>query len=393
MEDTDRRCRGYWTDATNEQWSDWHWQVRNSFRTLKALQAFIPLTADEIAGIRSAGSRLPLRITPYWSTLINPKNPNCPIRRQTIPLIHETHVAPHDYVDPCGEDGHSPVPNLVHRYPDRVLLLVTDMCAMYCRFCTRGRLVGAKERPTSTADLDGAFAYLASNKKVRDVLISGGDPLMLSNHRLEYILQRLRQIPHIEFIRIGSRVPVTLPQRVDEAFAAMLKKNGPVWMSLHFNHFKEITPDVRRACNLLADHGVPLGSQSVLLRGINDSAYVMKKMFHELLMIRVRPYYIYQADPVAGTEHFRTPVGDGISIIEKLRGHTSGYAVPTFVVDAPGGGGKIAVAPDCIVKQSRNRVVLRNYQGKTFEYVEPAADTSGTTALPKADESVLAAKR
>lgn len=321
--------------------------------------------------MRSVEKRLPLRISPYWASLMNPRNPNCPIRRQTIPLIQETHVAASDYADPCGEDSHSPVPNLVHRYPDRVLLLVTDMCAMYCRYCTRGRLVGAKETPTSKDNLEEVFSYLAATKKVRDVLLSGGDPLMVSDERLEYIIQRLRQIPHIEFIRIGSRVPVTLPQRVTENFAAMLKRNGPVWMSLHFNHAKEITPEVRRACNLLADSGVPLGSQTVLLKGINDNAGVMKKLFHELLKIRVRPYYIYQADPVTGTEHFRTSVAAGIDIIEKLRGHTSGYAVPTFVVDAPGGGGKIPVGPDYVVERSEGRIILRNYEGKRFEYIEP----------------------
>ncbi len=304
---------------------------------------------------------------------MNPRNPNCPIRRQTIPLIDEEHIASSDYVDPCGEDAHSPVPNLVHRYPDRALLLVTDMCAMYCRFCTRGRLVGAKETPTSKDDLDAAFAYLAATPKVRDVLLSGGDPLMVSDTRLEYIIRKLRAIPHIEFIRIGSRVPVTLPQRVDETFVAMLKRNGPVWMSLHFNHPKEVTPEVQEACNLLADAGVPLGSQTVLLKGINDSAYVMKKLFHELLKIRVRPYYIYQADPVTGTEHFRTTVATGVSIIEKLRGHTSGYAVPTFVVDAPGGGGKIPVGPEYVVEKKEGRILLRNFQGKTYEYIEPGA--------------------
>ncbi len=373
MDGADRRSRGPWKDVTDLQWNDWHWQVRNSVRSLEGLQALFSLTSEETDGVRSAEKRLPLRISPYWALLMNPSNPNCPIRRQTVPSIHETHVVPGDYTDPCGEDSHSPVPNLVHRYPDRVLLLVTDMCAMYCRYCTRGRLVGAKETPTSKDNLDAAFAYLAATKKVRDVLLSGGDPLMVSDARLETIIQRLREIPHIEFIRIGSRVPVTLPQRVNEDFIAMLKRNGPIWMSLHFNHFKEVTPEVKRACNMMADAGVPLGSQTVLLRGINDSPYIMKKLFHELLKIRVRPYYIYQADPVTGTEHFRTSVATGIDIIEKLRGHTSGYAVPTFVVDAPGGGGKIPVGPEYIVEKKDGRVLLRNYQGKTFEYIEPIA--------------------
>jgi lysine 2,3-aminomutase len=367
----DRRSHGPWKDIGDSQWNDWHWQVRSSLQTLESLQVLLPLTRDEVGGIRSLEKRLPLRISPYWALLMNPNNPNCPIRRQTIPLIQETNVAPSDYADPCDEDAHSPVPNLVHRYPDRVLLLVTDMCAMYCRYCTRGRLVGAKEVPTSQDNLEQVFAYLSKTKQVRDVLLSGGDPLMVSDARLEYIIQRLRKIPHIEFIRIGSRVPVTLPQRVDAEFVAMLKRNGPIWMSLHFNHYREVTPEVREACNRLADAGVPLGSQTVLLKGINDSAYVMKKLFHELLKIRVRPYYIYQADPVTGTEHLRTTIATGIAIMEKLRGHTSGYAVPTYVVDAPGGGGKIPVGPEYVVEKSEGRVVLRNYEGKTFEYLEP----------------------
>ncbi len=371
MDHADRRSHALWAEVPDEQWNDWHWQVRNSLRSLESLQALLPLAPEEIAGVQSAEKRLPLRISPYWALLMNPNNPHCPIRRQTVPLIQEAHVGRGDLADPCGEDSHSPVPNLVHRYPDRVLLLVTDMCAMYCRYCTRGRLVGAKETPTSKDNLEEAFRYLAATKRVRDVLLSGGDPLMVSDDRLQYILQRLKQIPHIEFVRIGSRVPVTLPQRVNADFIAMLKRNAPVWMSMHFNHPKEVTPEVRKACNMLADAGVPLGSQTVLLRGINDSAYVMKKLFHELLKMRVRPYYIYQADPVNGTEHFRTSVATGVEIIRKLRGHTSGYAVPTFVVDAPGGGGKIPVNPDYVVEKSDGRIVLKNYEGKTFEYLEP----------------------
>jgi lysine 2,3-aminomutase len=274
-------------------------------------------------------------------------------------------------VDPCGEDKDSPVPGLVHRYPDRVLLLVTDQCAVYCRYCTRRRLVGSNERSITQGNFEEVLKYLKSHRKVRDVLLSGGDPLLLENERLEEILSRLRALSHIELLRIGTRAPVTLPQRITGGLVRMLKRYHPLMISIHFTHPKEITDAVKRACNELADGGIPLGSQTVLLKGINDKPSIMKKLVQELLKIRVRPYYIYQCDLATGTEHFRTSVATGIQIIEKLRGHTTGYAVPTYVVDAPGGGGKIPVEPDYVMSRGKGRVVLRNYEGKVFEYPEP----------------------
>jgi lysine 2,3-aminomutase len=353
-----------------EQWNDWRWQLKNRITTLQQLEEFIELTQEEREGILASSGRLAMAITPYFASLIDPYNPNCPIRRQAVPRIEESYRSPYDMVDPCGEDAHSPVPGLVHRYPDRALLIVTDQCAMYCRYCTRRRMVGAEENVISRNRLEDVYSYLRANKKIRDVLISGGDPLLLNEEILEDILLNLRNIPAIEIIRLGTRVPVTLPQRIETPLVEKLKKYHPVWMSIHFSHPKEITGDVKRACGLLADAGIPLGSQTVLLKGINDKQYIMKKLMHELLKIRVRPYYIYQCDPAIGTGHFRTPVSAGINIIEKLRGHTTGYAVPTFVIDAPGGGGKIPVAPVYLISQADGRVTLRNYQGKIFDYYE-----------------------
>jgi len=312
-----------------------------------------------------------MSIPPYWASLMDPENPKCPIRLQTIPQGHELETSPEEMRDPCGEDSHSPVHGLVHRYPDRVLFLVNEMCAMYCRYCTRSRMVGDGDRTLSTQTYEKAFDYIRSNKKIRDVLISGGDPLTLSDRVLEYLIQNLKAIPHVEFVRIGSRVPVTLPQRVTTEFVNMLKKYSPIWMSLHFNHPKEITKRVKFACDLLAESGIPLGSQTVLLKGVNDSPVTMKKLMHELLKIRVRPYYIYQCDPILGSKHFRTPVSVGINIIENLRGHTTGYAVPTFVIDGPGGGGKIPINPNYIVSSDDGKYVLRNYAGEQFTYYDP----------------------
>lgn len=353
-------------------WEDWHWQLKNRIRTKEELSQIIKLTPEEEKGIDKARGRLSMAITPYWATLIDPEDPNCPIRRQAVPVAMESSVAPHEMTDPCAEDRDSPAPHLVHRYPDRVLLLATDHCAMYCRHCTRRRLVGERESAdeNSATRFDAAIEYIKSNKKVRDVLISGGDPLTLEDEDLEKIVSKIRDISHVEFLRIGTRVPVTLPQRVTEKLANMLKKYSPIWMSIHFNHPKEITKRCKIACDMLSEAGIPLGSQSVLLKGINDRPYIMKKLVHELLQIRVRPYYIYQCDPVRGTQHFRTPVAAGINIMEKLRGHTSGYAVPTYVIDGPGGGGKIPVGPNYILSQAKGKYVLRNYKGKIYTYLE-----------------------
>jgi lysine 2,3-aminomutase len=360
-----------WRNVSEKEWNDWRWQLRHRITTYEQLKEIVDLTPEEREGIKHSKGRLALAVTPYFVSLMDPTNPNCPLRRQAIPRVEECHLSKDDMVDPCGEDKDSPVPGLVHRYPDRVLLIVTDQCAVYCRYCTRRRMVGSHERPITQGNFEEAIKYLKSHKKVRDVLVSGGDPLLLENERLEEILSRVRAIPHIEILRIGTRVPVTLPQRITGGLIRMLKKYHPLMMSIHFSHPKEITEAVKRACNDLADAGIPLGSQTVLLKGINDKPHVMRKLVHELLKIRVRPYYIYQCDLATGTEHFRTSVATGIQIIEKLRGYTTGYALPTFVVDAPGGGGKIPVNPDYVVSRSKGKVVLKNYEGKIFEYPEP----------------------
>jgi lysine 2,3-aminomutase len=359
-----------WKGVTEREWNDWRWQLRRRITTVEQMEEIIQLTPEEIEGIKNSKGRLAMAVTPYFASLMDPTNAACPIRKQAIPRVEECHLSKNDMVDPCGEDKDSPVPGLVHRYPDRVLLLVTDQCAVYCRYCTRRRLVGANERSITQANFEEALKYLKSHRKVRDVLLSGGDPLLLENERLEELLSRLRAVPHIELLRIGTRAPVTLPQRITTGLVRMLKKYHPLMISIHFTHPKEITDAVKRACGELADAGIPLGSQTVLLKGINDKASIMKKLVQELLKIRVRPYYIYQCDLATGTEHFRTSVATGIQIIEKLRGHTTGYAVPTYVVDAPGGGGKIPLAPVSLVSRVKGKVVLKNYEGKIFEYPE-----------------------
>ncbi len=372
-----KRSRDYqqipiYKDVNPLDWEDWHWQLKHRIRTKEELSQIIKLSPEEEKGIDKARGRLAMAITPYWANLIDAEDPNCPIRRQSVPVGAEFSIAPHEMADPCAEDRDSPVPHLVHRYPDRVLLLATEHCAMYCRHCTRRRLVGEHEEKEENplTRFDAAIEYIKANRKIRDVLISGGDPLVLEDEPLENLLQKIRDISHVEFLRIGTRIPVTLPQRVNEKLIGMLKKYSPIWMSVHFNHPKEITKRCKLACDMLSDSGIPLGSQSVLLKGVNDRPYVMKRLVHDLLQIRVRPYYIYQCDPVRGTQHFRTPVAVGINIIEKLRGHTSGYAVPTYVIDGPGGGGKIPVGPNYILSQAKGKYVLRNYKGKIYTYLE-----------------------
>ena len=371
-----RRGRDYqqlalFKDVNPLDWEDWRWQMKNRVTKLDQISQFVNLTPEEQEGIKNSRGRMAMAITPYWAALLDPNDPNCPIRRQAIPTSSEFQIGPYEMADPCGEDHDSPAPHLVHRYPDRVLLLATESCAMYCRHCTRRRLVGQEDHAeTGAARWDAAIEYIKSNRKVRDVLISGGDPLTLDDELLGELLGKLRQIPHLEFLRLGSRVPVTLPQRITEGLINVLKKNAPVWMSIHFNHPKEITRRTRIACEMLADAGIPLGSQTVLLKGINDRPSTMRKLMHELLKIRVRPYYIYQCDLVKGTQHFRTPVESGINIIEKLRGHTTGYGIPTYVIDAPGGGGKIPVNPNYVISQAKGKCVLRNYEGKVFTYLE-----------------------
>jgi lysine 2,3-aminomutase len=372
---TIKRPRDYqqislYKDVNPLDWEDWHWQIKHRIRTREELSQIVKLSPEEEEGIKKASGRLSIAITPYWAAQMDPEDPACPLRRQAVPVGAESAVSPHEMIDPCAEDRDSPAPHLVHRYPDRVLLLATEHCAMYCRHCTRRRLVGDHQETDQKSRFDAAVEYIRSNKKVRDVLISGGDPLIMEDEEIGDLLQKIRSISHVEFLRIGTRVPVTLPQRITEKLVNTLKKYSPVWMSIHFNHPKEITKRCRIACDMLADAGIPMGSQTVLLKGINDRPYIMKKLMHELLQIRVRPYYIYQCDPVRGTQHFRTPVSVGINIMEKLRGYTSGYAVPTYVIDGPGGGGKIPVGPNYALSQAKGKYVLRNYRGKIYTYLE-----------------------
>lgn len=365
---------GFWKGKSIPA-SDWNsaaWQLRNRVTTLAQLEEHLVLSEVERAGVLLSGDRLAMAITPHFFNLISADDPECPIRRQVIPRIEETLDDPGEMADPCGEDAHMPVPGLVHRYPDRVLFLVTDRCASYCRYCTRSRVVSGVGEQELHTEFEAAFRYLERHTEVRDVLLSGGDPLLFSDARLEAILSRLRAIPHIEFLRIGSRVPIFLPQRITPGLCAMLRRHHPLFLSVHTNHPRELTTEVRDALGLLADAGIPLGNQAVLLRGVNDDPAIMKSLMHKLLMCRVRPYYLYQCDLIKGSSHLRTSVSRGLDIIEALRGHTTGYAVPQFVMDAPGGGGKVPLNPDYLLMKDEQRTLVRNYEGKVFEYPEAA---------------------
>ncbi|MEE9378202.1 MAG: lysine 2,3-aminomutase [Candidatus Lokiarchaeia archaeon] len=356
-------------DINDEDWNDWHWQVKNRITTLEELKNYITLNKEEDDTRILQEYRM--AITPYYLSLIDPDDPYDPIRKQAIPTIHELERYCGDLEDPLHEDVDSPVPGLTHRYPDRVLFLVTESCSMYCRHCTRRRFAGHHDKAPPQLQIDSCIEYIRKTTSIRDVLLSGGDALLMSDKKLEDILRKLKEIPHVELIRIGSRAPVTNPYRITPELCEILKKYHPIWFNTHFNHPNEITEDSTRACEMLADAGVPLGNQSVLLRGVNDCIHVMKKLVQELVKIRVRPYYIYQCDLSMGLGHFRTSVAQGIEIIEGLRGHTSGLCVPTFVVDAPGGGGKIPVMPDYTISQGHKRVVLRNFEGVITTYEEP----------------------
>jgi lysine 2,3-aminomutase len=358
-------------DVSSSEWLDWHWQIKNRIQDVSNLKKYLNITEEEENALNKSLRLLRMAVTPYYLSLINENDPEDPIRRQAIPTIAETKTAPEDMSDPLHEDIDSPVPGLTHRYPDRVLLLVTDMCSMYCRHCTRRRKAGEHDKMMPGDNIDKAIEYIKSTPEVRDIVISGGDPLTVSNKKLEDIISRLRAIPHVEIIRIGTRTPVVLPYRVDDDLISMLKKYHPIWLNTHFNHPNEITEDSINALAKLADAGIPLGNQSVLLRGVNDDPYIMKELVHKLVKARVRPYYIYQCDLSEGISHFRTTVAKGIEIIEFLRGHTSGLCVPTYVVDAPGGGGKIPVMPDYLISYGNNKVVLRNYEGVITTYNEP----------------------
>lgn len=358
-------------DVTDEQWNDWKWQVSNRITTVEGLKAVINLTPEEEANIGETLKTFRLGVTPYYASLMDPDDPRCPVRMQAVPVIYETHRSEADMLDPLHEDEDSPAPGLTHRYPDRVLFLITDQCSMYCRHCTRRRLAGEKDGARSMDDINQCIEYIKKTPQIRDVLLSGGDCLLVNDKVLEYIISELRKIPHVEIVRLGSRTPVVMPQRITDDLVNMLKKYHPIWLNTHFNHIKEMTPEAMEALRKLADAGIPLGNQSVLLRGVNDCPHIMRDLVHALVRNRVRPYYIYQCDLSLGIEHFRTPVSKGIEIIESLRGHTSGYAVPTFVVDAPGGGGKTPVMPQYVISQSPGKVILRNYEGVITTYTEP----------------------
>jgi lysine 2,3-aminomutase len=373
---------GYWSDEATDHWDDHRWQLRNRVDSLADLDLRLNLTDEERAGVLLAGTKLAMSITPHFFNLIDRDDPDCPIRRQVIPRIEEGWNAPEEMADPCGEDSHMPVPGLVHRYPDRVLFLVTDRCASYCRYCTRSRVVSGVGEQHLETQWEPAFKYLEKHTEIRDVLLSGGDPLLFSDDRLDKILTRLRSIPHIQFIRIGSRIPIFLPQRITPELCTMLKKHHPLFISVHTNHPRELTSEVRDALGRLADAGIPLGNQSVMLRGVNDSVEIQKALVQKLLMCRVKPYYLYQCDLINGSSHLRTPVAEGVAIIEGLRGHTTGYAIPQFVIDGPGGGGKIPINPNYVVDSASGKITLRNFEGEIFDYPDP-------TRIPAADLELL----
>ena len=360
--------QGLWQHVPESDWRDWTWQLKNRITTTEQLEQWMTLTPEEKAGCDFANQKLALAITPYFFNLIDRNDPNCPIRKQVIPRAGETVISEGEMLDSLGEDEHSPVSGIVHRYPDRVLFLVTDRCAAYCRYCTRSRLVSNAQDYNFHPEYEQGLRYIEAHPEIRDVLLSGGDPLLLSDKKLEHLLARLRAIKHVEFIRIGSRIPVFLPQRITPELCEIFKKYGPIWMSIHVNHPKEATAELRAACERLAFAGVPLGNQSVLLKGINDDADVMKALVHRLLRMRVRPYYLYQMDLITGGAHFKVDVRKGIEIIKALRGHTTGYAIPQYVIDAPGGGGKVPINPEYVEKVTDDEIVFRNYEGHLFRY-------------------------
>ncbi len=371
-----------WADVADADWNDWHWQMRHSLKRLDQLETVFTLSEDERAAVSALGDGLPMSVTPFYASLMDPENPDDPLRRTIVPRTAEQQAGPTELVDPCGEDNDTVAPGLVHRYPDRVLFLAVGNCAVYCRYCTRSRMVGGGEGyHFQRSQWKLAVDYIAQHPEIRDVLISGGDPLLLEDNHLDDLLGMLRAVPHLEVIRIGTKIPAVLPQRITPELCDILKKYHPFMMSLHFLHPSEMVPEVVAACERLADAGIPLGSQTVMLKGVNNDAPVMKELMHRMLMARVRPYYLYQCDPIQGSAHFRTPVAEGVKIIESLRGHTTGYAVPTFVIDAPGGGGKVPVSPHYVIGQMGEQWVLRNWANKVYEYTDPALMT------PEQDDS------
>jgi lysine 2,3-aminomutase len=385
--------RRFWPEATAAEWSDWRWQLQNRIRDLPTLAKFIRLSADEESAVaRHTG--LPVGLTPYYASLISEHDADQPLRRTHIPLNGEYLRTPGESDDPLGEDHDAAVPGLVHRYPDRVLLLVTGFCSTYCRYCTRSRMVGGSGEYTfSVPQWQRAIDYIAANPQIRDVLLSGGDPLTIATDKLEWLLSRLRAIPHVEFLRIGTKVPVVLPQRITRDLTRMLRRYHPLWMSIHFTHPDELTPEVAESTARLADAGIPLGGQSVLLKGINDSLDVMRPLVHGMLKNRVKPYYLYQCDPISGSAHFRTTVEKGLEIVGGLRGHTTGYAAPTFVVDAPGGGGKVPLLPDHLVGRDGDDLLLRNFEGGIYRYPDPGGRLGSERHAPSVDPATTHTQR
>jgi len=363
--------QGIWTETPESDWNNWIWQQSNRVKTLSACEKVIRMTDEERNAFKESSDSFNVGITPYYANLMDPEDPNCPIRLQSVPQAGELMIFPEDRDDPLNEEGDMPTPCITHRYPDRVLFYVTHNCPVYCRHCTRKRKVSDPSSSTMNKQLEDAFQYIESHPEIRDIVVSGGDPLSLSDKKLDMILTRIRSIPHIEIFRLGTRNLVTLPQRVTDEFVEMLKSHMPVYVNTHFNHPKECTYEAYLACKKLSEAGCVLGNQSVLLKGVNDDPEVMKELSHKLLAMRVRPYYIYQCDLAKGISHFRTSIEEGLAIIEHLRGHTSGLAVPTFVVDAPGGGGKIPLQPTYLVRKEENRVILRNFENREFVYIEP----------------------
>ncbi len=370
-----------WRDVPREQWDDWKWQSKHHVNTVERLSEVIPFTQEEQEKIRGTFSKYKFSVAPYYLSLVNPANPECPIALQCIPSTQELHIEPEEMGDPLNEDQDMPVPNVVHRYPDRVLVTITETCSMYCRFCTRRRFVLEKEHHKNPNEVDVIVDYIDSHPEIRDVILSGGDALMMGEAALYKVLERLRAIPHVEILRIASKFPCVFPMRITPELCVRLKAFKPLYFMTHFNHPYEITPEAEKACSLIVDSGIPMMNQAVLLRKINSDARIMKRLMQELLRIRVKPYYIYQCDLSEGISHFRTPVEKGIEIIESLRGHTSGLAVPEFVIDMPGGGGKIPLAPQYLISQSDKKVVLRNYDGYICSYPQPVdGDCNCSTA-------------
>ena len=373
--------RRFFPEVSNTQWNDWQWQLRYRITHPIEMQRIFRLSDNERHALTCSCASLPVAITPYYASLLEEDDSAQPLRRTVIPVMAEHVHAPGEAKDPLGEDSDSPVFGLVHRYPDRVLFLVTDFCSTYCRYCTRSRMVGAgSHHHFQMKQWKRGIEYIRATPAVRDVLLSGGDPLTLADDKLEWLLHHLRQIPHVELVRIGTKAPVVLPQRITPALTRMLRRYHPVWMSIHFTHPDELTPEVQRACESLADAGIPLGSQTVLLSGINDNVETMKQLCQGLLKMRVRPYYVYQCDPIYGSSHFRTPVEKGLEIIKGLRGHTTGYAVPTYVIDAPGGGGKIPLVPEYINGRDGSDLLLKNYEGHVYRYPDPGGKVGSQRA-------------